>query len=77
MRTRIAPGASPPRSAPRSAPFSAPRTLLLLVAAVALGACHPGNEEAKRLTRSCEAGQAVACNQLAVKLQKGEYVLRD
>src|SRR5215216_2469579 len=51
------------------------RALLVLVG-LALSACHPGNEEARRLRSSCEAGDAAACNKFAVKLQKAEYVLR-
>ena len=42
-----------------------------------LAACHPGNAEAKRLAVSCDTGDGVACNQLALRLQKGEYVLQD
>src|SRR5687767_12430672 len=53
------------------------RHLLVLIAAFALWGCHPGNVEAMRLRQSCEGGDVEACNQLAVKLQKGEYVLRD
>ena len=56
-----------------------PYALLILASltATALSGCHPGNAEAKQLRTSCEAGAVAACNQLAVKLQKGEYVLRD
>ena len=44
---------------------------------VLMAACHPGNQEAKRLRESCDAGDAAACNQLAIRVQKGQYVLRD
>jgi TPR repeat protein len=49
----------------------------LLLGLSGVASCHPGNEEAKRLHRACEAGDAVACNGLGQKLLKGEYVLRD
>jgi hypothetical protein len=69
MGTRIFPNDDLHRSVLRL-PF-------FIVAAIAIAACHPGNEQAKQLRQSCEAGEAKACNQLAVRLQKGEYVLRD
>ena len=47
------------------------------MAAVALSACPPGNQEARRRRSACGAGDASACNQFAVKLRKGGYVLRD
>jgi TPR repeat protein len=48
-----------------------------MVAAIAMAACHPGNEEAKRLRSSCAQGNVADCNQFALRLQKGRYVLRD
>ena len=56
---------------------TAPHRVVGLVAALALSACHPGNQEAKQLRAACEAGDAAACTKFAVKLRKGEYVLRD
>jgi TPR repeat protein len=53
------------------------RLVLLAIASFALSACHPGNKEAKLLREACDARDANACNKFAVKLQKGEYVLRD
>ena len=55
------------------------RKLHLPVAAlvVLLAACHAGNKVAKELRESCDTGNAAACNQLAVPVQKGQYVLRD
>ena len=47
-----------------------------LVAALAV-ACHPGTEEARKLRDSCEAGDAKACNEFAVRLREGRHVLRD
>ena len=51
--------------------------LFLVVVPLILSACHPGNKQAKQLRESCEAGDLSACNRLAMKLQKGEYVLQD
>ena len=53
------------------------RSAAVLAAGLTLAACHPGNQEAKQLRASCEGGDAAACGKFAVKLQKGEYVLRD
>ena len=61
MRTRILLDENPRRGA-----FS----FVLLVAGLALSACHPGNEEAKRLRRSCDAGEFAACNKLAIKCRR-------
>ena len=59
-------------------PTRTPSAFLAVIAAgIALAACHPGNDEAKRLRGSCEAGDIAACNKFALKLPKGEYVLRD
>ena len=49
----------------------------LLLAAIALGGCHPGNAVAKRLDAACESGSAPACDSLGGRLSRGEYVLRD
>jgi TPR repeat protein len=49
----------------------------LLAAVIAFSACHRGNRQAKPLRSSCEAGDVAACNQLALRLQKGEYILKD
>src|SRR5687767_8776010 len=51
--------------------------LVLLGAGLALAGCHAGNKEAKRLRSACASGDSAACNAFALKLQKGEYVLRD
>jgi hypothetical protein len=51
--------------------------LLLALACAALAACQSRTREAKRLQRECDAGSAQACARFALKLQKGEYVLRD
>src|SRR6185436_7176802 len=68
----------PPRVPPAETPRrSAPRPWLLAAAGLVLCACLPGNREAKRLNRACEAGEAAACNGFGQKLLKGEYVLRD
>src|SRR5918993_3540274 len=69
MRTRTPPGALPRPGALH--------LLCLILTAAAPSACHPGNAEAKRLRLSCQSGDVAACNQLARRLQKGEYVLRD
>src|SRR5215213_9909627 len=53
------------------------RLLAIIVSALALSACHPGNQEAKRLDTSCESGDLTSCNALAGRLHKGEYILRD
>jgi hypothetical protein len=49
----------------------------LMAAVVILSGCHPGNAEAKDLRAACGSGDFAACNALAEKMQKGEYVLRD
>ena len=75
MRTRIPPEGSPRRGASRLAPLA--RLAACVAVALSLPACHPGNQEAKRLRAACERGEAAACNTLAARLRKGEYVLRD
>ena len=69
MRTRVPPPEPPPRAARR--------LLALAAGALALAACHPEHEAAKRLDRSCEGGDVAACAQLATRLEAGRYVLRD
>ncbi len=58
---------------------SRPYAVLILVSVtgIAFSGCHPGNAEAKQLRGACDAGDVTACNRFAIKLQKGEYVLRD
>jgi len=51
--------------------------ICLIAASLLVAACHPGNKEAKRLRGACASGDVAACNSLAVRLSKGEYVLRD
>ena len=53
------------------------RSAALLLAAFALAACTKENTAARELLRSCNAGDAVACDSMAVRFQKGRYVLRD
>ena len=47
--------------------------LLLL----AVAACSPKTKEAKALRDECNAGKATACHEFALRLQKGDHVLRD
>src|SRR5438046_137736 len=69
----------PPHTSPENRALL--RTSIHCVLAVATGltlsACRPGNREAKQLRGACDAGDVAACTKLAVKLRKGEYVLRD
>ncbi len=64
-------------STPRTHVRRSALTLALLRTAASVAACHPGNAEAKRLRETCDGGDVKACNTLATRLQKGEYVLRD
>lgn len=66
-----------PRILPHENPRLGALRLLLVGAGIALAGCHPGNTEAKRLTRACDNGDAAACSGLGQKLLKGEYILRD
>ena len=59
-------------------PTALPHARLLIALALAsLTACHPGNQEAKQLDLACESGDLAACNRLASRLEKGEYILED
>src|SRR5687767_9697316 len=49
----------------------------IIAAGIALSACSKGRGQAKALRDQCDAGNAKACHGFAVKLTKGEYVLRD
>src|SRR5215831_8207512 len=51
--------------------------ICLIAASLVVAACHPGNKEAKRLRGAFASGDVAACNSLAIRLSKGEYVLRD
>lgn len=53
------------------------RTRLLVVAALALAACNAENREAIRLRDACGGGDFAACHAYGLRLEKGEYVLRD
>ncbi|MEO8619570.1 MAG: hypothetical protein ABI625_00815, partial [bacterium] len=53
------------------------RRVLLIASCALLSACHPGNEVARKLRVACDAGNAQSCHDYAVKLQRGEYTLRD
>src|SRR3954469_13442641 len=50
---------------------------LLALTTLTLVACHPGNQEARRLRDACNGGSAESCQKLALRLQNGEYVLKD
>src|SRR5688572_4504612 len=53
------------------------RSAVLFLAALALAACTKENKVAREILRNCEAGSAIACDSMALRFQKGRYVLRD
>src|SRR5687768_14273243 len=67
----------PPRIPRQGSSLRRARAVVLAIAAATLYGCHPGSADARQLRDACETGDAQACNKFAVKLQKGEYVLRD
>ncbi len=75
--SRLPPSAVPLTPGPTRHPKPARTTFLALAALFLIGACHEGNEQARQLRESCNAGKAQACQDYAVKLEKGEYTLRD
>ena len=53
------------------------RALFAAACIVSTIACNKETTTARNLVRSCDAGEAAACDTVALRFQKGEYVLRD
>ena len=53
------------------------KNILLPLAGLLLAACHAESRKAKELLAACDKGDTKACNDVAGRLQRGRYVLRD